>query len=113
MRYPPFVCCIFRMIVLYVHAFGIRSCVWSTALPLLILRKQWVPTETLARTHARTHTNPTSHLARLSASHSIRSNKVQILQLDEQKGQFKESAVFDHPYPTTKIMWMPDKVLEM
>lgn len=44
---------------------------------------------------------------------STHSNKVQILQLDEQKGQFKESAVFDHPYPTTKIMWMPDKVLEM
>ena len=69
--------------------------------------------ETLAHTHARAHTKTTSHLARLSALNSTHSNKVQILQLDEQKGQFKESAVFDHPYPTTKIMWMPDKVLEM
>jgi len=31
------------------------------------------------------------------------SNKVMILQLDEQKGEFQESAVFDHPYPTTKV----------
>mmetsp|Transcript_54481 Transcript_54481/g.129789 ORF Transcript_54481/g.129789 Transcript_54481/m.129789 type:complete len:118 (+) Transcript_54481:155-508(+) len=37
------------------------------------------------------------------------SNKVQILQLDEDKGAFKERATFDHPYPTTKIMWVPDK----
>jgi WD repeat-containing protein 68 len=37
-------------------------------------------------------------------------NKVMIVQLDEEKGAFKESAVFDHPYPTTKIMWVPDKV---
>jgi WD repeat-containing protein 68 len=37
-------------------------------------------------------------------------NKVMIVQLDEAKGSFKESAVFDHPYPTTKIMWVPDKV---
>jgi len=26
-----------------------------------------------------------------------------ILQLDDQKGVFKESATFDHPYPTTKV----------
>mmetsp|Transcript_57214 Transcript_57214/g.134676 ORF Transcript_57214/g.134676 Transcript_57214/m.134676 type:complete len:335 (-) Transcript_57214:228-1232(-) len=38
------------------------------------------------------------------------SNKVQVLQLNEAKGSFQESAVFDHPYPTTKIMWVPDKV---
>ena len=31
------------------------------------------------------------------------SNKVMILQLDDQKGVFKESATFDHPYPTTKV----------
>mmetsp|Transcript_24825 Transcript_24825/g.49589 ORF Transcript_24825/g.49589 Transcript_24825/m.49589 type:complete len:335 (-) Transcript_24825:179-1183(-) len=38
------------------------------------------------------------------------SNKVQVLQLNEPKGSFVESSVFDHPYPTTKIMWVPDKV---
>mmetsp|Transcript_22657 Transcript_22657/g.51053 ORF Transcript_22657/g.51053 Transcript_22657/m.51053 type:complete len:338 (-) Transcript_22657:128-1141(-) len=38
------------------------------------------------------------------------SNKVQIIQLNENKGQFQETAIFDHPYPTTKIMWIPDKV---
>eukprot|EP00802_Teleaulax_amphioxeia_P014825 Tamp_14904.p1 GENE.Tamp_14904~~Tamp_14904.p1 ORF type:complete len:340 (-),score=49.05 Tamp_14904:424-1443(-) len=38
------------------------------------------------------------------------SNKVMVVQLDDEKGVFKESACFDHPYPTTKIMWVPDKV---
>uniref|UniRef100_A0A6U2BML3 Uncharacterized protein n=1 Tax=Hemiselmis andersenii TaxID=464988 RepID=A0A6U2BML3_HEMAN len=38
------------------------------------------------------------------------SNKVQILQLNESTGQFTDTACFDHPYPTTKVMWIPDKV---
>ena len=33
-----------------------------------------------------------------------RSNKVMIIQLDDDKGVFKETAVFDHPYPTTKVI---------
>jgi len=36
-------------------------------------------------------------------------NKVEIVQLDESTGQFKVRGGFDHPYPTTKIMWIPDK----
>jgi hypothetical protein len=36
-------------------------------------------------------------------------NKVEILQLNESSGTFDRLSVFDHPYPTTKIMWIPDK----
>ena len=29
---------------------------------------------------------------------------IQIIQLNENKGQFQETAIFDHPYPTTKVL---------
>ena len=32
------------------------------------------------------------------------------MQLDEQRGEFAVKAQFDHPYPTTKIIWIPDDV---
>lgn len=32
-----------------------------------------------------------------------------VVQLNEETGQMGELACFDHPYPTTKIMWIPDK----
>jgi len=35
-------------------------------------------------------------------------NSVRIVQLDEDSHQFVDIGGFDHPYPTTKIMWMPD-----
>ena len=35
-------------------------------------------------------------------------NKVQIVSLDEEAGEFTPKSTFDHPYPTTKIMWIPD-----
>ena len=35
-------------------------------------------------------------------------NKVYIVQLDETTSEFKTLVTFDHPYPTTKIMWIPD-----
>eukprot|EP00040_Diaphanoeca_grandis_P040451 m.261823 g.261823 ORF g.261823 m.261823 type:complete len:348 (-) comp43259_c0_seq1:47-1090(-) len=35
-------------------------------------------------------------------------NKVQIVQLNREKGKFDPIASVDHPYPTTKIIWMPD-----
>ena len=35
-------------------------------------------------------------------------NKVQIVSLDEEAGEFTARSTFDHPYPTTKIMWIPD-----
>ena len=37
-------------------------------------------------------------------------NKVQIVQLDEDTSEFAVRSTFDHPYPTTKIMWIPDSV---
>eukprot|EP00698_Gefionella_okellyi_P005826 TRINITY_DN15264_c0_g1_i1.p1 TRINITY_DN15264_c0_g1~~TRINITY_DN15264_c0_g1_i1.p1 ORF type:complete len:327 (+),score=40.85 TRINITY_DN15264_c0_g1_i1:40-1020(+) len=37
------------------------------------------------------------------------SNKVEIIQLDEESGGFKVKGRFDHPYPTTKIIWIPDR----
>eukprot|EP01113_Clastostelium_recurvatum_P045757 TRINITY_DN7912_c0_g1_i1.p1 TRINITY_DN7912_c0_g1~~TRINITY_DN7912_c0_g1_i1.p1 ORF type:complete len:327 (+),score=82.95 TRINITY_DN7912_c0_g1_i1:126-1106(+) len=36
-------------------------------------------------------------------------NKVEVVQLDESTESFISRGVFDHPYPTTKIMWMPDR----
>lgn len=35
-------------------------------------------------------------------------NKVQIVSLDEESSEFYAKATFDHPYPTTKLMWIPD-----
>ena len=40
-------------------------------------------------------------------------NKVQIVMLDEESGDFTMRSTFDHPYPTTKIMWIPDTVIEV
>lgn len=37
-------------------------------------------------------------------------NKVQIVALDEEISEFSTKSTFDHPYPTTKIMWIPDSV---
>jgi hypothetical protein len=30
--------------------------------------------------------------------------------LEEEAGEFSVRATFDHPYPTTKIIWIPDNV---
>ncbi|KAG8310050.1 ddb1 and cul4 associated factor 7 [Homalodisca vitripennis] len=35
-------------------------------------------------------------------------NKVLIVSLDEDTSDFSPKSTFDHPYPTTKIMWIPD-----
>lgn len=35
-------------------------------------------------------------------------NKVQIVSLDEESSEFKSQAILDHPYPATKIIWIPD-----
>jgi len=36
-------------------------------------------------------------------------NKVEIVQLNEETEVFECKGTFDHPYPTTKISWMPDR----
>jgi WD repeat-containing protein 68 len=36
-------------------------------------------------------------------------NRVEIIQLNEEQGKFNVEGSFIHPYPTTKIMWIPDK----
>jgi len=36
--------------------------------------------------------------------------QVQIVSLDEDTADFVSRNTFDHPYPTTKIMWIPDSV---
>jgi WD repeat-containing protein 68 len=41
-------------------------------------------------------------------SFSIVLEQVQIVTLDEESGDFYARSTFDHPYPTTKIMWIPD-----
>ena len=35
---------------------------------------------------------------------------MQVIQLREDRGTFDHKATFDHPYPTTKVMWIPDVV---
>jgi len=35
-------------------------------------------------------------------------NKIQIVQLDEDAGEFTMKTQFEHPYPATKLMWIPD-----
>ncbi|CAI2354134.1 unnamed protein product [Caenorhabditis sp. 36 PRJEB53466] len=48
---------------------------------------------------------------RLAASSFIEeySNKIHIVQLDEEAGELVHRSTFDHPYPATKIMWIPDQ----
>lgn len=36
-------------------------------------------------------------------------NRVEVVQLNEETGKFQTRGTFVHPYPTTKIMWVPDK----
>ena len=37
---------------------------------------------------------------------------LKLVSLDEDTSEFTAKSTFDHPYPTTKIMWIPDsKVL--
>ena len=35
-------------------------------------------------------------------------NSVRIVQLDEETHQFVDNGGFEHPYPTTRIKWIPD-----
>ncbi len=35
-------------------------------------------------------------------------NKVEVIQLNEETSSFERKAIFDHEYPPTKIMWVPD-----
>lgn len=34
--------------------------------------------------------------------------RLQIIQLDDDKGEIVQRGVFDHPYPATRIMWAPE-----
>lgn len=34
--------------------------------------------------------------------------QVQIVSLDEESSEFVARSTFEHPYPTTKLMWIPD-----
>jgi WD repeat-containing protein 68 len=36
------------------------------------------------------------------------SNKLQIIQLDDEKGEFVVRSTMDHPYPATRIQWAPE-----
>jgi len=36
------------------------------------------------------------------------SNKVELIQLNEEKNALEKKASFDHPYPATKVMFLPD-----
>lgn len=38
------------------------------------------------------------------------SNKIQIVQLNEDSGEFDLKSEFEHPYPPTKLMWAPEKL---
>jgi WD repeat-containing protein 68 len=35
-------------------------------------------------------------------------NHIQIIEVNETKGEFQKVSQFSHPYPPTKIQWMPD-----
>ena len=49
------------------------------------------------------------HVRRTTNSGTILETQVEIVQLDEDTGEFVSKGSFNHPYPTTKIMWIPDK----
>ena len=37
-------------------------------------------------------------------------NKIEIIKLNDDKGEFERCCVFEHEDPPTKIMWIPDLV---
>jgi len=37
-------------------------------------------------------------------------NKVDVIQLNPSRNEFERVAMFDHPYPPTKVMWLPEKI---
>ncbi len=39
-------------------------------------------------------------------------NKIEIIRLNEEKGDFERCTVFEHEYPPTKISWIPDVVIK-
>ena len=53
------------------------------------------------------YTNKVSRFHR-EISHPDPREQVQIVQLDEDRGELMHRATFDHPYPTTKVIWIPD-----
>ncbi|PRP86320.1 hypothetical protein PROFUN_05461 [Planoprotostelium fungivorum] len=38
-------------------------------------------------------------------------NKVDIIQLNDEKGEFEVKGSFDHSYPATKVMWQPTRTM--
>ena len=38
--------------------------------------------------------------------------RTQIVQLDDERGEFVKRGEFDHPYPTTKVMFIPDRTCQ-
>lgn len=40
----------------------------------------------------------------------LKRSQVEIVQLNEKSGNFESNAVFEHQYPPTKLMWIPDLV---
>ncbi|KHN82871.1 DDB1- and CUL4-associated factor 7 [Toxocara canis] len=56
------------------------------------------------------HPDPSKKFRLASASFIEEyNNKVSIVQLDEEAGEFIHRGTFDHPYPATKVMWIPDQ----
>ena len=50
------------------------------------------------------YTRATPHL------YSRRKQQIQIVELDQERGKFVHKSTADHPYPTTRILWMPETV---
>ena len=57
-----------------------------------------------------THTRPSPSTSRYCFGSFIEeySNKLQIIQLDDEKGEFVVRSTMDHPYPATRIQWAPE-----
>ena len=50
------------------------------------------------------------HFFKFACMYVSVNTQVQIVSLDEESSEFTSKSTFDHPYPTTKIMWIPDSV---
>lgn len=61
--------------------------------------------------YAMSFSNRADHRFRLAVGSYIEdyANRVSIVQLQEETNKFVERASFEHPYPATKVMWIPDK----
>jgi len=91
--------------VLQHHGMQSQRLLLLLLLLLLLFHGVWHP----AVAHRGAICDPRCHVRRRSAAPvCLCPAQVQLVSLEEESSEFLCRNTFDHPYPTTKIMWIPD-----